>query len=83
MLMRFILLLLLGYIGFRIFKGILAGREKPAIPAAAGTETFQDPVCGVYVTADDAVIGRVEEKKVYFCSHACLEKYRETLNNHK
>ena len=80
MLMRFIVWFLLGYIGFRIIKGFLAAREKPEIPAVTGTETFQDPVCGVYVTADDAFIGRIEEKKVYFCSLACLEKYREQLD---
>jgi YHS domain-containing protein len=78
--MRFILWLLLGYIGFRIVRGLLAGRAKPVAPAATGTETFKDPVCGVYVTADDAVVGRIEEQRVYFCSMACLEKYREQLN---
>ena len=78
--MRFILWLLLGYIGFRIVKGLLAGIKKPDVPAVTGTETFQDPVCGVYVTADDATIGRINDKRVYFCSRACLEKYREQLN---
>ncbi len=78
--MRFILWLLLAYIGFRIVRGLLAGREKPAAALVKDTETFQDPVCGVYVTADDAIIGRIEEKRVYFCSMACLEKYREQLN---
>lgn len=78
--MRFILWLVLGYIGFRIIKGLLAERKKPDTPAVTGTETFQDPVCGVFVTADDATIGRINDKKVYFCSRDCLEKYREQLN---
>lgn len=77
--MRFILWFLLGYIAYRIIKGFLAGRDKPAAPEVTGTETFQDPVCGVYVTAEDAIIGRIEEKRVYFCSTVCLEKYREQL----
>jgi YHS domain-containing protein len=80
MLMRFILLFLLGYIGFRIIKGFLAGKERLVTPAVTGTETFQDPVCGVYVTADDAIIGRLEKKKYYFCSKDCLEKYRDQLD---
>jgi len=79
MLIRFILWFLLGYIAFRIVKGFLAGREKPEIPAATGTETFQDPICGVYVTADDAVVGRLDGEKIHFCSMACLDKYREQL----
>ena len=78
--MRFILWLLLGYIGFRIVKSLLAGMNKPAPPEVTDTETFQDPVCGIYVTANDAVIGRVAEKKVYFCSMTCLEKYRDQIN---
>ena len=78
--MRFFLWLLLGYIGYRIIKSLLTGSEKPATPVITGTETFQDPVCGVYVTADDATIGRIGKRRVYFCSVACLEKYREQLN---
>lgn len=78
--MRFILWLLLAYIVFRIVRGFLAGRTKPATPEVTGTETFQDPVCGVYVTSDDAVIGRIEAKRIYFCSTACLETYRDQLD---
>jgi YHS domain-containing protein len=77
--MRFILWLLLGYICFRIVRGLLAGREKPAQSPVTDTATFQDPVCGVYVTADDAIIGRINEQRVYFCSVTCLEKYREQI----
>lgn len=83
--MRLIQLLswiILIYIGYRIVKGFLASREKET-PSPDTTppreETFQDPVCGVYVTEDDAVIGRHEGKRIHFCSMACLEKYRESL----
>jgi YHS domain-containing protein len=77
---RIIIWLILGYLGYRIVKGFLAGRQKSAPSVITGTETFQDPVCGVYVTSDDAVVGRMEEKKLYFCSIGCLEKYRERLH---
>ncbi len=76
--MRLILWLLLAYVGFRIVKGFLDSRKKNE-PAATGTETFQDPVCGVYVAADDAIVGRINEERLYFCSMNCLEKYREKL----
>jgi YHS domain-containing protein len=78
--MRFILWFLLGYIVFRIVRGLLNARENPSAPEVTGTETFQDPVCGVYVTAEDAVIGRIDNRKIYFCSADCREKYREKLN---
>jgi YHS domain-containing protein len=76
--MRMLLWLLLIYVGYRIVKGYLGNQEKPT-PARVDTETFQDPVCGVYVAADDAVIGRLDDKRIHFCSMSCLEKYREKL----
>lgn len=83
--MRMLLWLLVGYIAYRVIKSFLANREMPPIERVTGTETFQDPVCGVYLTADDAVVGRLEDKKIYFCSMGCLEKYREQLQteNHQ
>ena len=76
--MRLLVWLVLGYVLYRIVKGYLAQRPQKEAPPR-GEETFQDPVCGVYVTSDDAVIGRVEGERIYFCSMACLEKYREQL----
>ena len=79
--MRFLLWLLLGYIGFRIIKGLLAGTQKTATPEVSGSETFQDPVCGIYVTPEDATVGRLEGQRIYFCSKGCLDKYQEKLNS--
>lgn len=78
--MRFILWLILAYIGYRVIKGYLAGRDGAEEPVR-GAETFQDPVCGIYVSAEDATIGRLEGERIYFCSHACLEKYQEKLQS--
>jgi len=80
--LRFLLWLLLGYIGYRIIKAWLSAREKhPPLETAAEEETFQDPVCGIYVSPADATVGRLEGEKLYFCSVHCLEKYQERLNN--
>ena len=79
---RLLMFLLLGYVLFKIVKGFAASRPKIEETEPAEAETFQDPICGVYVAADDAVIGRVEGEKVHFCSMACLEKYRERLEQH-
>lgn len=79
--MRLILWLILAYVGYKILKGLLQNRKKIE-PEMPGTETFQDPVCGVYVAADDAVIGRIDNKRLYFCSMNCLDKYREKLTEH-
>ncbi|NVO00790.1 MAG: transcriptional regulator [Geobacteraceae bacterium] len=78
--MKFIIWLILGYIAYRVIKGFLANRESAANPLK-GTEAFQDPVCGVYVSLEDATVGRLEGERIYFCSHDCLQKYQEKLQN--
>jgi len=80
--LRFILWLLIGYIGYKIVKSYLnAGEKRTAPRTASEDETYQDPVCGLYVSPEDATIGRLGEEKLYFCSLNCLEKYQERLNN--
>jgi YHS domain-containing protein len=78
---RLIFFLLLFYIGFRIVQGYLRSRdtEEKTLPPATGEETHRDPVCGVYVAQEDAVVGRMEGERVYFCSMACLEKYKAQI----
>ena len=80
--MRILIWLFIGYCLYVFFKG--RGRKEippDHAPREKETETYKDPVCGVYVAGDDAVVGRLAGEKVYFCSMACLEKYREQLGN--
>ncbi len=77
--MRLLIWLLIGYCAYMLLKGRKREEIPPASGRQKGEETHQDPVCGVYVTEEDAVIGRVEDKRVYFCSMKCLEKYRDQL----
>ena len=80
--MRFIFLLLIGYCLYRIIMGYNRKEILPETHSRADeTETHKDPVCGVYVARDDAVVGNLEGQKIYFCSMACLEKYRERLEH--
>jgi YHS domain-containing protein len=83
--MRLIITLILLYVGFKIVQGFIRSRreEKDAAapPEPVREETYRDPVCGVYVTEDDAVIGRLEGERLHFCSMTCLEKYRESLEH--
>jgi YHS domain-containing protein len=75
---------LLLYIGYRIVLSLTSAKKPPA--KASGTrgadvETHRDPVCGVYVSEETAVIGRHDGQRHYFCSMDCLEKYREQLDH--
>ena len=75
--MKFLILLLLGYLVYRMVRAkvapVLEEKESPA------TETFQDPVCGVYVSESDAVVGNLEGKRYHFCSMGCLEQFEKSL----
>ncbi|MDD2337421.1 MAG: transcriptional regulator [Geobacteraceae bacterium] len=77
---RLLFFFVIGYSLYRLVKGFL--RKSPAeIPRRTGeVETFQDPVCGMFVTREDAVIGKLNGERIYFCSTECLEKYQDTIH---
>lgn len=75
---------LLLYIGYRIVVSFLSAKKPPTKQderISPATETHRDPVCGVYVSEEDAVIGKLDGERHYFCSMDCLEKFREQLDH--
>ena len=78
--MRLLVWLILIYVGYRIVKGFLDHRKQEhATEDPTPEETYKDPVCGVYVSREDAIIGNLEGEKFYFCSMDCLHKFQEQL----
>jgi len=74
---------LLIYIGYRVVMSLASGKkpeQRTSAPREASA-TYKDPVCGVYVSEEDAVVGRLEGARHYFCSMDCLEKFREQLDH--
>jgi YHS domain-containing protein len=74
---------LLIYIGYRVVMALASGK-KPETKTSGQREaaaTYRDPVCGIYVSEEDAVVGRLEGERHYFCSMNCLEKFREQLDH--
>ena len=81
---RLLIWLLLIYVGYRIAKQLFGGKERPPVVDRSRDEaeiTHLDPVCGLYVSERDAVVGRLDGQRHYFCSMACLEKFREQLDH--
>lgn len=79
---RLLIWLLLAYIGFRVVKALMSPKSSPTPPPVrASEETVQDPVCGTYVAKADAIVGTLDGTRHYFCSMACLEKFREQLDH--
>ena len=81
---RMLLIALLLYIGYRILVSFTAAK-KPLQPSTGtrdqSVETFCDPICGMYISEEHAVVGTHGGKRLYFCSMNCLEKYREQLDH--
>lgn len=76
--------ILLLYIGYRIIRAILTPKKdgkEAASPPLSGEETVQDPVCGIYISKNQAVVGNLEGTRHYFCSMNCLEKFRDQLDH--
>jgi YHS domain-containing protein len=81
---RLLVWLLLIYIGYRVVIALFSGKKTEAVshgPVPDAATTHRDPVCGMYVSEEDAVIGRLDGQRHYFCSMACLEKFSEQLEH--
>ncbi len=81
---RLLIWLLLIYIGYRVVMALFTGKKPEAVSQGTPTDaamTHCDPVCGMYVSEEDAVVGKLDGQRHYFCSMACLEKYREQLDH--
>ena len=81
---RLLFIGLLIYIGYRLIIALTTAKKPVTKPPGyhdAGEETHRDPVCGLYVSEESAVIGRHDGQRHYFCSMNCLEKYREQLDH--
>jgi YHS domain-containing protein len=81
---RFLILGLLLYVGYRVIISLTSAKKSPLKSSGnpdPGEETFRDPVCGVYVSKETAVIGRHDGQRHYFCSMNCLEKFRERIDH--
>lgn len=77
---KLLVIIIVGYVLYQMFRGRTAAKEVPR-SGASEAETFRDPVCGVYVAGEDAVVGNLEGAKLHFCSMDCLEKFRDKLEN--
>ncbi len=81
---RLLLLAIFCFLLYTIWTALRAivGSTRPRRPeerpekSAGGEEMVQDPVCGTYVPASDAVWARIGGKRLCFCSEECRDAYR-------
>lgn len=90
MLYRLLLIAALVYLGFKVFSWLSRNARlesakrrtgssgKDSVQTEARTsEMVQDPVCGLYLSANEAKSLTDRGVTVYFCSDRCLKRYLE------
>lgn len=79
--MRFLILILLGYLIYRVLRGFQkTGRTERRGPEEGPEgpidEMVQDPVCKTYIPMREAEKRIIGGRTYYFCSKACSEKFQ-------
>ena len=74
--MKYLIPLILAIL---LIRYLLKNKKKKTTPVTKpGAEVLkQDPVCGVYVSQQRELSLRTEDGVEYFCSNACMEKFKE------
>jgi YHS domain-containing protein len=84
MILRFIVTVVIIYLGYRLLKGLFLPMARPPdkFPRKAikGEDLVEDPYCHTYVPLSDAYKAHIDGKVLYFCSKECCEKYRASVN---
>jgi YHS domain-containing protein len=80
-LIRFVILALTSYLGFKLVQKIVSqffSREIPGSsskPEVTSDELVQDPVCKVFVPRRNALKYRKNGEDFFFCSEGCRKKF--------
>ena len=77
----FILVAIVARAFWRVVDGVVEGM-RPAPPGRTpvdGVPMERDPVCGTFVIRERAVTIGSGDRRVYFCSAACRDKYRARI----
>jgi uncharacterized protein len=81
--MRFLILCLLIYVGYRALKALMLPRESSSRPETQDDLTriddvmVKDPFCETYFPKRSGIKAVIKGETHYFCSTACRDKYLE------
>ncbi|VEN73058.1 conserved hypothetical protein [Candidatus Desulfarcum epimagneticum] len=82
MLIRFIILFALFYLGRRLFKSWSASRSRKVQRNGSVGEIddvmIQDPQCGVYFPKKDGIKWKTGGETLFFCGPECRDRYVES-----
>lgn len=78
---RFVVIAIASYLGFKIVQALanrFFGREIPASrpkPEVQADELVQDPVCKVFIPRRNALKAQKHGEDFFFCSEGCRKKF--------
>ena len=80
--MRFIILVFLIYLLYRLVRGFLGLGKKLERSEEGGTidEMVQDPFCKIYVPIRDAKRRVIHGREYFFCSDECADKFKKQIS---
>jgi YHS domain-containing protein len=81
--MRLLILIILGYIFYRMVKRLMAPKPKVkrTAPGEAVDELVKDPMCNTYVALGSAEKRVIRGKEYAFCSKACADRYEKEMKD--
>jgi len=78
-LVRLLAYIVIGYLIYLLVRTLLRKSGKPEETDSDLRQNLnrleEDPVCGVYISRETAIMKNVDGREVYFCSHNCADKY--------
>ncbi len=79
--MRIIILAVLGYLLYRILRGLFTTGKKLKKSPNTGPidEMVQDPFCQTYIPLRDAQKKIINGREYFFCSNECADNFEKTM----
>lgn len=80
---RFLIILLLAYLAYKVLRWLLSSPAKPGKENGLGSaaELVQDPVCKTYIPIREAEKRVIGGKKYYFCSRECADSFKRNAES--
>ena len=75
---RFIILILLGYLVYRTIKGLFGSNKEIDRTVDGGIidEMVQDPFCKTYIPRRESIKRVINGNEYHFCSEECADKFK-------
>ena len=82
-LMRLVFYAILALIIYYLLRGLWGPKPRGQDAREFEDELVKDPVCDTYIPKNKAISVKIGNKRVYFCSKECKERYLEEMKRRR